>query len=96
MNIPVVHGVIDRRILVNFRIDPDAMARVLPPPFEPKLVRSVAIGGVCLIRLKYIRPKFVRVPLGVSSEDAAHRMAVQWKEDGNSREGASYRTVLKR
>ena len=37
MRIPVVRGVIDRRILANFRVDPEVLARVLPQPFRPKL-----------------------------------------------------------
>lgn len=64
MRIPVIRGVIDRRILANFRIDPEVMARVLPPPFRPKLAGGYAIGGICLIRLVGIRPRFLPVPLG--------------------------------
>jgi hypothetical protein len=32
MRIPIIRGVIDRRILVNFRADPAVLARLLPPP----------------------------------------------------------------
>lgn len=76
MKVPRVHGEIRRRILVNFRIDADVMARRLPAPFRPKLQRGYAIGGVCLIRLEHIRPPLVPMPLGLSSENAAHRVAV--------------------
>jgi len=38
MQIPVIRGLIDRRILVNYRVDPDVLARFLPPPFRPLLV----------------------------------------------------------
>ena len=87
VRIPVIRGVIDRRILANYRIDPDAMARVLPAPFRPKLAGGFAIGGICLIRLKQVRPKFLPVPWGIRSENAAHRVAVEWDEDGRTREG---------
>ena len=33
-----VQGVISRRVLLNFRIDPEALERVLPKPFKPKIV----------------------------------------------------------
>jgi len=76
MKIPVIRGVIERRILVNFRVDPEALNRVLPAPFRPKLVDGVGMAGICLIRLKHIRPNFLPAFLGISSENAAHRIAV--------------------
>jgi len=87
MRIPAIRGVIDRRILVNFRIDPDAMRRSLPDPFRPKLVGGRAIGGICLIRLKHIRPALLPLPVGLSSENGAHRIAVEWDDAGCTREG---------
>jgi hypothetical protein len=87
LKIPVIQGVIDRRILVNFRVDPEVLARELPEPFKPKLVGGYGIGGVCLIRLKHIRPSFVHTSIGLSSENAAHRIAVIWEEGGQMLEG---------
>ena len=87
MQIPVIRGVIDRRILVNYRVDPDVLARRLPAPFRPKLVNGTGMAGVCLIRLKNIRPRFVPSFLGISSENAAHRIAVEWDQGGESKEG---------
>ncbi len=87
MRIPVIEGIIDRRILANFRIDPEVMARVLPAPFRPKLIHGYAIGGVCLIRLKNVRPRFMPIPWGIRSENAAHRFAVEWDAEGQTHEG---------
>ena len=87
MRIPSIRGIIDRRILTNFRIDPDVMAQILPSPFRPKLVSGYAIGGICLIRLKDIRPSFLPFPYGFGSENAAHRIAVEWDVDGQSQQG---------
>lgn len=87
MKLPAIKGIIDRRILINFRIDPDVMAHNLPAPFEPKLVNGYAIGGICLIRLKAARPTFLPLPWGMGSENAAHRIAVQWTVDGQEHEG---------
>ena len=74
----MIKGVIDRRVLVNFRVEPSALAAVLPEPLRPKLVRGYGIGGICLIRLRDIRPRFIPSGFGVASENAAHRIAVQW------------------
>jgi hypothetical protein len=87
MRLPVIRGVIDRRILANFRIDAEVMSRVLPPPFRPKLCGGYAIGGICLIRLKQIRPRLLPVPWGLGSENAAHRVAVEWDVDGQTHQG---------
>ncbi len=87
MRIPTMRGVIDRRILANFHIDPDVLANVLPSPFRPKLVNGKGIAGICLIRLKHIRPRFVPSYLGLSSENAAHRIAVEWNQNGQKYEG---------
>jgi hypothetical protein len=87
MQIPIIRGVIDRRILVNFRVESDVLARFLPAPFRPKLVHGAGMAGVCLIRLKDIRPRFLPSFLGITSENAAHRIAVEWDEYGELREG---------
>lgn len=87
IKLPAIKGVIDRRILVNFRIDPDVMARNLPAPFRPKLAHGYAIGGICLIRMKAARPTFLPLPWGFRSENAAHRIAVEWEVDGQLRQG---------
>ena len=64
MQIPTIRAVIDRRILANFRIDADCMAAALPAPFRPQLHRGWAVGGICLIRLKQVRPNFLPLPMG--------------------------------
>lgn len=91
MRIPVVRGVIERRILVNFRVDPDVLRPLVPAPFRPKLHRGFGMVGICLIRLKNIRPWFIPRFLGIRSENAAHRTAVEWDENGAVREGVYVR-----
>jgi uncharacterized protein YqjF (DUF2071 family) len=91
MKLPVVRGVIDRRILVNYHVDPSAVAPLLPAPFRPKVIHGVGMVGICLIRLKSVRPDFLPSSLGVSSENAAHRTAVEWDENGEIREGVYIR-----
>ena len=87
MKLPVMRGKIDRRILANYRIDPTVMSDVLPKPFRPQIVNGFAVGGICLIRLKEIRPDFFPFRWGVGSENAAHRIAVEWDVNGETRQG---------
>jgi hypothetical protein len=88
MRLPTLHGVIRRRILVNFRVDAEIMQRVLPAPFRPKLVGDAALAGICLIRLEQLRPRGLPGLLGLSSENAAHRVAVLWTTpEGEPQEG---------
>lgn len=88
MRLPIIAGTIRRRLLVNFAADPGAVARILPAPLRPKLAGERAVVGICLIRLEQIRPRHVPAALGISSENAAHRIAVAWTDaDGLEREG---------
>lgn len=87
MRIPAVRGLIDRRILANYHMDPEVMEQILPPPFRPKVIHGAAIGGICLIRLKAVRPRMLPLPWGIRSENAAHRFAVEWEADGRLQEG---------
>lgn len=87
MKIPTIHGYIDRRMLINFTADPNVVERIIPSPFRPKIYRDKAIVGICLIRLKHIKPKGFPDFLGVNSENGAHRIAVEWDEDGITKSG---------
>ncbi len=70
-----LHGVIDRRILINYSIDPDCVKRIIPDTFSVQLVKAKVIGGICLIRLKSMN-LYKGASWGVSSENAAHRFGV--------------------
>lgn len=91
MKLPVIHGLIERRILVNYRVDPAVLAAQLPAPFRPKLVHGYGMAGICLIRLASMRPAWWPKLLGISSENAAHRVAVEWDDEGSPREGVFVR-----
>jgi hypothetical protein len=80
IQLPSLEGLVRRRVLVNFRVDPEIVARQLPSPFRPKLVDGRAMAGICLIRLEQLRPKGLPAALGIASENAAHRIAVTWDD----------------
>lgn len=88
IRLPSIDGLIRRRILLSYRVDPEVMQRHLPSPFTPQLVDGHAIAGMCLIRLERLRPGGVPSVLGLSSENAAHRVAVNWTDSaGTVRQG---------
>jgi hypothetical protein len=87
MKIPTIHGYIDRRILINYTANPKDVEKILPYPFRPKIYKNKAIVGICLIRLKDIKPKGFPDFLGINSENGAHRIAVEWDEDGEVKSG---------
>ncbi|MDA0659538.1 MAG: DUF2071 domain-containing protein [Planctomycetota bacterium] len=87
MHLPVIRGTIDRRILLNYRVDPKILADLLPAPFRPLTIDGCGIAGICLIRLRQIRPRFLPRFAGITSENAAHRIAVQWNTNGHIKTG---------
>lgn len=78
MRQPRLSSVVERRLLVNYRVAPDAAARLLPAPLRPQLVHDYAVAGICLLRLGSVRPTWAPKAFGLRSENAAHRIAVEW------------------
>jgi hypothetical protein len=87
MKLPLMQGVIERRLLVNYRVDADVIAPLLPKPFRPQLVNGAAVAGICLIRLGRMRIKGLPAWTGLRSENAAHRVAVEWDTPAGTRTG---------
>jgi hypothetical protein len=85
--LPLITGILDRRILLNYSIDPDYLKNFLPQPFRPRLYNGVGVGGICMIRFSGLRPQFVPSFMGIDSENAAHRIAVEWEVKGKKFEG---------
>jgi len=61
MRMPDIHGLIRRRLLVNFAWIRFVIQRQLPAPFRPKLQGGYGVAGVCLIRLEQIRRSMSRL-----------------------------------
>lgn len=87
MRLPQLAGEIERRLLVNYRVDPRTLTDLLPARYRPQLVDGLAVAGICLIRLGSLRPRGLPSLLGVTTENAAHRIAVEWDEDGTLQRG---------
>lgn len=80
-------GTMARRMLVNWRIEPEAARRVLPPVVRPILIDGFASAGLCLVRLERMRlTNWPRV-IGLSSENVAARMAIEWDTPAGRRQG---------
>jgi Uncharacterized conserved protein (COG2071) len=87
MRAPTATGLIARRILVNYRVDPAIALKLVPRPFRPQVVNGEAVAGICLIRLAQLRPKGLPSGLGLTTENAAYRIAVEWETDSGWRSG---------
>lgn len=84
---PALRGIIERRLLLNFRCAPPNLKALLPAPFRPKLLDGWGLAGICLIRLREVRPTFLPALAGLTSENVAHRISVEWDAQGKTHEG---------
>jgi hypothetical protein len=82
-----LQGTIERRLLINYRVDADTARRLVPSGLRPQLVNGYAVAGVCMIRLGSLRPPGFPAKLGWRGENAAHRVAVEWDDDSETRSG---------
>jgi hypothetical protein len=92
MRTPRLASRIERRLLINYRTDPEITARLVPAPMRPQTVGGWAVSGICLIRLGGTRPLFAPAPVGPGSENAAHRIAVEW----DTPDGVAYGVYIPR
>jgi hypothetical protein len=72
--VPAMVGTIERRLLINYRVEPQALETLLPSPFRPQVIDGVGMAGICLIRLGHLRPLGMPAAFGVTTENAAHRV----------------------
>lgn len=87
MHVHDIDAFLERRLLLNYRVDPEVVQAILPEPFGPRLVDGYAIAGVCLIHMTAVRPKHLPAAVGIDVQGSAHRIAVQWFDSGVKREG---------
>ena len=87
MKMPTLDATISRRLLINYRLDPEVAQSLLPPGLRPRLAGDAAVGGICLLRLSAVRPQWIGANVGWSAETAAHRIAVEWDDDSGTQNG---------
>lgn len=87
MRVPAMAGLIRRRVLVNLRVEPEAIRPYVPAAFELTTVNGYAMAGICLIRLERVRPSGTHPAVGFASDNVAYRVAVRWQRDGRSCDG---------
>lgn len=85
--LPTLEGIIARRVLLNFRADPEVARRLVPEPLEVATQNGQAAVGVCLIRLEQLRPKGLPASVGMSSENMAHRIAIRYPAGQRKKDG---------
>lgn len=73
-----VRAQLRRRLLISYRVDPRVAASLLPEGFRPQVIDGSALAGVCVLGLESIRPTWISRRWGLRSENAAHRIAVEW------------------
>jgi hypothetical protein len=83
---PAIRGVIERRILVNYRVDVGTLDAVLPDTFEGREVgeSGKGIGSICLMRVGDARMRFAPEAFGVSVEAATHRISAVREKNGGT------------
>lgn len=87
VRIPRLASTVQRRLLINYRVDPAVAQTLIPDTLRPQIVDGSAVAGICLIRLGDLRPAFVRPQVGWGAENAAHRIAVEWDSPLGRRSG---------
>lgn len=87
MKAPTLAATIERRLLVNYRVDPAVAATLLPEGLRPQVVAGSAVAGICLIRMRALRPSLIPAEVGWGGEAAAHRIAVEWDGPAGPRTG---------
>ncbi len=81
MIVSTITGRIDHRLLLTYAADPDVVGSLVPAPFRPELVGGRAVVGICILRLSELRPPRFPRWSGARSDNAAHRVAVEWDDD---------------
>lgn len=75
------------------RVDAAVLARLLPPPFRPQLVDGMGVAGSCLIRLAQLRPRFAPSFVGLTSENAAHRVASSGTQEARAQHSLTWQVT---
>mgnify|MGYP000134884593 CR=1 FL=1 len=83
---PAIRGTIERRILVNYRVDIGTLGAVLPEPFRGREVgeSGKGIGSLCFMRIEDARLRFTPRSTGISVETLTHRISAERDSNGGT------------
>ncbi len=80
-------GILEDTILLNFRTDVEVVKRLLPSPFEPRLVDGFGLVGILLFKMRDLEcERNIGLPT-FSSEHVLYRIAVTWQQGGRRYHG---------
>lgn len=78
-------------VSINYAVDPDALAAILPEPLEPDLCKGVAWVQVLMSSLRDMRPQGTGSIFGVNFHQVSYRAAVKYRSrDGLARHGGYF------
>jgi uncharacterized protein YqjF (DUF2071 family) len=76
---------------INYAVEPDALARLLPAPLAPEVWRDRAWVQVLISSLRDMRPQGIASLFGVCFYQISYRAAVQYKSvDGQAKRGGYF------
>ena len=78
-------------VSINYAVDPDILARELPPPLEPEIHKGTAWMQVLMSSLREMRPQGMPSLFGVNFYQVSYRAAVTCRgRDGRTRRGGYF------
>ena len=73
-------GVLENTVLLNFRTDAELLRRLLPEPFEPRLVDGFGLISILMFRMRDLACETDRGLPSPPSEHVLYRIAVTWQQ----------------
>ena len=73
-------GILEETVLLNFRTDAEVLRKLLPAPFEPRLVDGYGLVGILLFRMRDLACETQRGLPSPPSEHVLYRVAVSWEQ----------------
>ena len=68
-----MNGVVTRRFLISYPVQPAVLSRFLPPNAELSTWQGLAWVSACFVTIRHMRPSFVSSPVGIDFNYLVHR-----------------------
>ncbi len=81
---PTIRGFVERRLLVNYRVDLETLDKALPAPFRAREVGDTreGMGSVCFTQVEDARPSLFPSGMGTTVEAVTHRVSAELRLEG--------------